>query len=71
MEEIKNDIIAKLKAKLEIDLSCDELAKLAEAYATLERDDWMKELSKTLSSNSSFGSFGGSAQLASTNIVET
>lgn len=68
MEELKNGIITKLKAKLEMDLSCDELAKLAEAYATLERDSWMKELSKTVVSTPSFDGFG-SAELADVNSV--
>lgn len=69
MEELKNGIIEKLKAKLETDLSCDELAKLAEAYATLERDTWMKELSKTVVSVPSFNGFG-SAQLADVSASE-
>lgn len=69
MDELKNGIIEKLKAKLETDLSCDELAKIAEAYATLERDSWMKELSKTVVSTPSFNGFG-SAQLADVNISE-
>lgn len=69
MEELKNGIIAKLKTKLETDLSCDELAKLAEAYATLERDAWMKELSKTVISTPSFNGLG-SAQLADVSVSE-
>lgn len=69
MDELKNGIIAKLKAKLETDLSCAELAKLAEAYAILEKDAWMKDLSKTVFSTSSFNGFG-SAQLADVSVSE-
>lgn len=69
MEELKNKIMKRIEEKLSGELTCADLAHLADACATLEKDEWLKKVVCD-SQNLSFSGFGGSAdcQLSSEKV---
>ena len=60
MKEIKQKIIEQIKIKLSGDLTCQDLVYLAEACATLEKDEWLNKI-VTESAGYPFMGFGASS----------
>lgn len=69
MEELKKKIIDRINEKLSGELTCADLAHLADACVTLEKDELLKKVIVD-SKNISLSGFGGSAEYQLSSVGE-